>query len=469
MRTLRGKCSIIVLGCLTLWSGMLASPLWGQQQSTSEKAEAPLVVDGVVRQVFRGAKPGRNDYLVQIEVARCEGRKTSPVESHAAFPAPGDSVYVHVSPRQDATGRALSGDKTAGAETGLPDESARIRAYLAPRTQGGWQGATPDWFEPLQTVSVTASEPGHSGPADSKSGRPMVSSLGMTTEALQVEGRLALRVTSVERNGAAQTAGLEAGDVIIGAEGAALKTADSLEELARKGEPFSLIVVDVNTGRGAQIEVTPQTRVAANDARPTTTPSAQATKVSLGLSAEPVKLGSRSALKVTRVEPNSAAAKAGIEVGDIVVAANGVPTTGPEQLVSALRKSGSSLKLTVRDVRKGNDVDVDVPLSGARPAKPLPTEGQVPSAAPKTKLGAVTELAFHDDEFAVKVTEVETGSPASRAGLLPGTLILAANGKPVLHPNDLNDIVRQSAGTLKLTVIDPLSGSKRNVEVSLGS
>ena len=176
----------------------------------------------------------------------------------------------------------------------------------------------------------------------------------------------------------------------------------------------------------------------------------------------------RTALKITRVDPDGPAAKAGLEPGDIVVAANGVPITGPEQLLGALRKSGPTLKLTVRDSRTGRDTEVAVNLGTDSPAKPLPTEVDAPLAATPGKLGAVTELAFHDDDFAVKVAEIEPGSPAARAGLRPGTLIVAAAGKPVLHPNDLNDAVRKSSGTLKLTILDPTSGKKKDIDVNLG-
>jgi S1-C subfamily serine protease len=79
----------------------------------------------------------------------------------------------------------------------------------------------------------------------------------------------------------------------------------------------------------------------------------------------------------------------------------------------------------------------------------------------------VTELAFYDVEAAVKVTEVEPNSPAARTGLQPGVIILEADGKPVLHPNDLNDAVRSSSGTLRLTVVEPRTGAKRAVQVSL--
>ena len=41
------------------------------------------------------------------------------------------------------------------------------------------------------------------------------------------------------------------------------------------------------------------------------------------------------------------------------------------------------------------------------------------------------------------------------------------DGKPVLHPNDLNDQVRNSHGALKFTVVDPARGTKSIVDVNL--
>src|SRR4029078_13198464 len=92
---------------------------------------------------------------------------------------------------------------------------------------------------------------------------------------------------------------------------------------------------------------------------------------SLSISAETVTLGQRTALKVTRVVADSPAAKAGLEDNDVLVAADGAPLTSPEQLGTALRKSGATLTLTVRDSRTGKDVPVPAALGGgAGPGRP---------------------------------------------------------------------------------------------------
>src|SRR5262249_24671571 len=103
---------------------------------------------------------------------------------------------------------------------------------------------------------------------------------------------------------------------------------------------------------------------------------------------------------------------------------------------------------------------------GAATPVPFPADAQIPTAAGR-KLGAVTELVFYDVDPAAKVSEVEPGSPAAKAGIEPGDVIVEANGAPVLHPKNLDDIVRKSGSTLKLMVVDPRTQKKTPVEVML--
>jgi S1-C subfamily serine protease len=192
----------------------------------------------------------------------------------------------------------------------------------------------------------------------------------------------------------------------------------------------------------------------------------------LGVSAEPVTIGQRTGMKVVGVQPGSPAQKAGIEPGDVIVAANGVPITGAESMSAVIHKSGATLNLTVRDTRNGKDTRVDVKLGGDEPEVGNVTAAPADAANPASsgrRLGAVTELFFYDVDPAAKVTEVEPGSPAARAGIEPGDVIVEANGAPVLHPKNLDDIVRKSGSTLKLMVVDPRTQKKTPVEVTLAA
>ena len=257
------------------------------------------------------------DYLIEIDVQRSEGRRIPAGVTRPPFPGPGECVYVHFSHPSGGPGGDIEGRST------IPPERAQVRAFLIPREQGGWQGASAEWFE------LTSSTPAPQSPTDPEPSsaersldQPSASALGMTMEPVKVKDRLALRVTSVERGSPAQQAGLEEDDIIVSANGAALTSAGQLEELARLGAPFSLVVADVRTGRAAQVEVRPAQlpgeRVDGS-AQPVPPP---APRISLGVSAESVTLVSGAALKIIRVEAGSPAEKAGLEPDDVIVEAN---------------------------------------------------------------------------------------------------------------------------------------------------
>lgn len=356
-----------------------------------------------------------------------------------------------------------------------------------------------NWFEPTsnQLAEANPADASPAAPASTPAsppsrtetppvgGKSALTALGFTGETINIKGNFVLRVSSVENGGPGQRSGLEPGDIVVGANDKALGSLDLLDQLARQGVLKNLLVLDVNTGKTVRV---PIELTASSDARPTNelppvannrqdTPSAPsanrnpppvATSKSLGISAEPVTVGKRTGMKVIRVEPGSPAQKAGIELGDVIVAANGVPVTGVEVLSAILKKSGASLTVTVRDTRTGRDVPVEVkvgsPDAGAQ--VPIPADTQIQAGAGR-KLGAVTELVFYDVNPAVKVTKVEPGGPAARAGIEPGNIIIEANGTPVLHPKTLDELVRKSPTVLKLQVVDPSTNKKSLVAVNL--
>ena len=270
--------------------------------------------------------------------------------------------------------------------------------------------------------------------------------------------------------------------MIIGANDKALAGLDQLDELAHQGVMKNLIVLDVNTGkparvpielsasdRGASANGLPPVASTKPDAPVTPGPAPAGSSRSLGISAEPVAVGKRTGMKVIRVVPGGPAQLAGIEPGDVLVSANGVPITGVEVLSSVVHKSGPTLTVNVRDTRTGRDVPVEIKIGSPEAGNPTPVPADTPiQPEAGRKLGAVTELVFYDVNPAVKVTEIEPGSPAARAGIEPGDIIVEANGTPTLHPKTLDEVVRKSPSKLKLTVIDPRNNKKTPVEVNLG-
>ncbi len=467
---IRGKDGLATALAALFLAGVATSAI---ARPANDRDQAAVVVEGVVREVFQSARRNQVDYLVQIE-ATGVSLGPGPRSPRALIPAPGDTVYVHVA--------APAG----GAASLVPAERSRIRAYLAARDSGGWQGAGGSWFDRANDTQVAAGpkDPPPAAestpvpvpapvPAPAPASRSALDLLGLHAEELRVNNRYVLRVTDTVRSGPAERAGLQPGDVVVAANGTPLTDMAQFTGIVAKGGEVQLAVIDVNTGKGAQVTVTlPEAEIAraprsapAPNAAPAPAPASG--RRSLGISAEAVTVGQRTAMRVVDVDPDSPAGKAGLEKGDVIVEANGAAVTGVEQLAAALRKSGPKLELVVRDTRTGRDTPVTVDLGGPdAPANPVPLPTPVPRA--RNDLGVVTELAFFDAEAAVKVTEVSPNSPAAAAGIEVGDVIVEANGKPVLHPNELTEAVRASGAKLKLMVVDPRLRQKTPVEVNLG-
>jgi membrane-associated protease RseP (regulator of RpoE activity) len=181
----------------------------------------------------------------------------------------------------------------------------------------------------------------------------------------------------------------------------------------------------------------------------------------LGVTTEEVALRFRRALKVTAVDANSPAFRAGLEVGDVLVSANGVDVSSPAELAGEVRKTRGVLKLTVRDIRTDKNVPVEVDLSGQG------SDMRQPARNANRSSGLKTEVAFFGGNAALKVTSVAAGSPAQRAGIEPGLLILSANGKPVENPESLASVAAESRGILELKTFEPKTREEGTIQVDL--
>ena len=266
------------LGCLAL---LVTIPLQAQQLASTAKTDAAVVVDGVVKQVFRNLQQSEVPYIVQIEVQRSEVRQSLPAGSKLQFPAPGQLIYVQVVQPRSA-GQLLN---PRGQRAMIPNANSQLKAYLVAGPNDGWAGTYPEWFDGSAAATAEAE------PADASWNQPARSSLGVTTEVTQVQGNTALKVTSVERGSAAQKAGLEEGDLIVGVNKTRITEAAQLDAAARLGKPFSIVVADVRSGRVVPVEIDPSAgdgNVAASS--PPIQTSAKPKRTPLGISAEPVRV-----------------------------------------------------------------------------------------------------------------------------------------------------------------------------------
>jgi regulator of sigma E protease len=130
---------------------------------------------------------------------------------------------------------------------------------------------------------------------------------------------------------------------------------------------------------------------------------------------------------IGEVTPNKPAARAGLQVGDRIVAINGEPMENFDDLRMAISMHANT-PLRVEYVR-----------DGARRTTTMTPDRE------NSEFGPVGRAGVRPWIDAV-VGRVRPGSPAARAGLQPGDRIVSANGKPVIELTQLDAVFDQAKG-----------------------
>ncbi|MCG8409142.1 MAG: trypsin-like peptidase domain-containing protein [Phycisphaerales bacterium] len=133
------------------------------------------------------------------------------------------------------------------------------------------------------------------------------------------------------------------------------------------------------------------------------------------------------------VESGGPAAQAGLRNGDIVVTMDNESVYSVEQFVRAIGAAGPDRQVQLGYVRNARRKSVEVTLM----RRPLNNVQQLPKPTLSfrgTALGAVEPMMramANLPENALLVLRVDAGSPAHRAGLTPGDIIIRIEGNPL--------------------------------------
>jgi Do/DeqQ family serine protease len=147
---------------------------------------------------------------------------------------------------------------------------------------------------------------------------------------------------------------------------------------------------------------------------------------------------------VQEVAAGSAAEKAGIEVGDVIVSIDGQSIKGASDLRNTvgLKRSGESVRVDL--IRDGKRRQVSAMLSEVSSTARIGGDDIHPGLA-----GA--ELANHEgkaEQFAgpgIRIESVESGSPAALAGLLANDIIVSVNRIRVRNVRELQQAAAQQS------------------------
>jgi serine protease Do len=168
---------------------------------------------------------------------------------------------------------------------------------------------------------------------------------------------------------------------------------------------------------------------------------------------------------IAQVQPGSTSEQAGLQSGDIVTKFGGRSVQNPSEMRNevANTKPGTSVEIVL--VRDGKEVVVSMQI-GRRQSESMADAdlGSTPDQRdPVRRLGLIPGGTASSSENPGKpapaalcvIREIVEGSPAARAGLRAGDMIVAVNGHPLQSFEDLSQYLQQheNPGLLRLLIV----------------
>jgi serine protease Do len=168
--------------------------------------------------------------------------------------------------------------------------------------------------------------------------------------------------------------------------------------------------------------------------------------------ADAMKLkGQLSGALVGEVEPNAPASKAGIKTGDVITAVNGKKVNDPRELRLMIGSMAPGTKVQIEVNREGQTKPFDVQLaempasaanentdtSSEEPAQPQRTTVFGGVAITNITEDIRTALNLPKEIQGAVIADIDTESPAAKAGLREGDVIQEVNKQPVKNAKDL--------------------------------
>jgi len=175
---------------------------------------------------------------------------------------------------------------------------------------------------------------------------------------------------------------------------------------------------------------------------------------------------------VSGVIEDSPADEAGIQAGDVVLEFDGerIETSKELQRRAAATAPGTEVRVVVlRDGRKKNLSVTLGEMTDESAREPTAPFGETDLGMSVRELTPELARRFEIDEDTegVVVTRVESGSPAARAGLNPGAVILEVNREPVKTVAEFNKATEKSRDDKSVLLLVQQEGMTRLVAIRL--
>ncbi len=186
--------------------------------------------------------------------------------------------------------------------------------------------------------------------------------------------------------------------------------------------------------------------------------------------AEGLRLDRPGGVVVSDIYPDGPAERAGVNVGDVIVAVNDQPVNDMQSLRFRVATGALGETLRVGLLRGGKPLEAALPLE---PPPESPSRNEVRLLGHHPLGGAVVaslspalaeELDMPDNWSGVAIVRVQRGTPAARVGFRARDIILSVNGRSFQRSGDLADALDQSSE--RWQIVFKRDGQVRRVEFS---
>jgi len=159
---------------------------------------------------------------------------------------------------------------------------------------------------------------------------------------------------------------------------------------------------------------------------------------------------------VSNVERGGAADKAGLKAGDVIRKVNGQPIVSGGDLSAMVSVAKPGDKLALEVWREGKVVQLNATLGNAND-KPDPYDrdnlaGNDGGGKLGLALRPLDPVERRQAGLPSGLVVEDAGGAAAVAGVQPGDVLLAVNGRPVSSVGQVRDVVRKSAKSVALLV-----------------
>jgi serine protease DegQ len=159
------------------------------------------------------------------------------------------------------------------------------------------------------------------------------------------------------------------------------------------------------------------------------------------------KLDSQRGAFVNEVLPDSAAAKAGIKSGDVIITLDGQPLSSFAELRAKVGTAGPGVTMKLGVLRGGKAIDVNVTLDKS-PDVAVALEKINPALT-----GAILSDVDAKTGKGVQVDEVQKGSPADQVGFQQGDVIVGINREPIDNLAALRKVLESKPDLIAISVV----------------